>query len=125
MRGLKKYFPIFMIALMVQIFAPIGASLAVAIAASDPLAAAEICQDHLSSIPLSDDQGNRPQTHDANCVMCGVFGASAAPANTPDTIGLVVPYRDDYRVVWQVGFPRIADTVTGSNARARAPPSIS
>jgi hypothetical protein len=124
-RQLRKYFPIFMIALMVQIFAPIGASLAVAIAASDPLAAAEICQDHLSSVPASGDQGNPPQSHDANCVMCCVFSASAAPANTPDAIGFIVPYRDDHGVVWQVRFPRIADSVTGSNARARAPPSIS
>jgi hypothetical protein len=125
MRRLRKYFPVFMIALMVQILAPIGASLAVAIAASDPLAAAEICQDHLSSIPASGDQGNQPQTHDANCVMCCVFSGSAAPANTPDTIGLVVPYRDDHGVVWHVGIPQMADSVTGSNARARAPPSIS
>jgi hypothetical protein len=120
---LRKYLPVFLIALMVQILAPIGASVAVAIAASDPLAAAEICQDHASSVPAPGDQGN--QTHDASCVICCVFSGSAAPANTPDTFGLVVPYRDDQGVVWHARTPRVAGSFAGSNTRARAPPSIS
>jgi hypothetical protein len=122
---LRKYIPVFLIALMVQILAPIGASVAVAIAASDPLAAAEICQDHPSSVPASGDQGNQHQAHDANCFLCCVFNGSAAPASTPDTVGLVVPYRVDQGVVWHDGTPRVADSFAGSNARARAPPSIS
>ena len=43
MRWLKKFLPIVLIALMVQIFAPIGACWAASIAASDPLAGAVIC----------------------------------------------------------------------------------
>lgn len=121
---LRKYIPVFLIALMVQILAPIGASVAVAVAASDPLAAAEICQDHASSVPAPGDQGNQ-QTHDASCVICCVFSGSAAPANTPDTVGLVVPYRDDQGVAWHARKPRVADSFAGSNTRARAPPSIS
>jgi hypothetical protein len=121
---LRKYIPVFLIALMVQILAPIGASVAVALAASDPLAAAEICQDH-ASIPAPGDEGSQRQTHDASCVLCCVFNGSAAPANTPDTIGLVVPYRIDQDVVWHAWIPQLADSFTGSNARARAPPSIS
>jgi hypothetical protein len=122
---LRKYFPVFLIALMVQILAPIGASLAVAMAVSDPLAAAEICQDHASSVPAPDDQGNQHQTHDANCVLCCVFNGSAAPANTPDTVGLAVPYRNDQGVVWHARTLQLADSFAGSNTRARAPPSIS
>jgi Protein of unknown function (DUF2946) len=120
---LRKYIPVFLIALMVQILAPIGASVAVAIAASDPLAAAEICQDH--SVPAPGDQGKQHQTHDANCVLCCVFSGSAALANTPDTIGLVAPYRIDQGVVLHDRTPRLAGSFAGSNARARAPPSIS
>ncbi len=122
---LRKYIPVFLIALMVQILAPIGASIAVAIAASDPLAAAEFCQGHLASVPAPGDQGNRHQTHDTNCVICCVFSGSAAPANTPDTIGLVVPYRIDQGVVWHDSIPQLAGSFAGSNARARAPPSVS
>ena len=42
-RRLRKFFPIVLIALTVQIFAPIGACWAASIAASDPLHAAIIC----------------------------------------------------------------------------------
>ena len=41
-RRYHKYLPIVLIALMVQIFAPIGACWAAAVAVSDPLAAASI-----------------------------------------------------------------------------------
>lgn len=122
---LRKYIPVFLIALMVQILAPIGASVAVAVAASDPLATAEICRDHLASVPAPGDPGNQHQTHDANCAICCVYSGSAAPANTPDTIGLVVPYRIDRGVVWHDSMPRLAGSFGGSNARARAPPSVS
>ena len=44
MRRLKNFLPIVLIALMVQIFAPIGACWAASIAASDPLAGAAICR---------------------------------------------------------------------------------
>ncbi len=43
MRRLKNFLPIVLIALMVQILAPIGACWAASIAASDPLAGAVIC----------------------------------------------------------------------------------
>ena len=43
MRRLKNFLPIVLIALMVQIFAPVGACWAASIAASDPLSGAVIC----------------------------------------------------------------------------------
>ena len=42
-KRLKNFLPIVLIALLVQIFAPIGACWAASIAASDPLAGAVIC----------------------------------------------------------------------------------
>ena len=48
-RRLRKFFPIVLIALMVQIFAPIGACWAASIAASDPLHAAVICHGDTAS----------------------------------------------------------------------------
>jgi hypothetical protein len=124
MRRLKRYVPIFMIALMVQILAPIGASLAFAAAVSDPLAAAEICH---QSDPSSNgsDQGGQHRAHDASCVLCCGFSANAAPASTPEPAGLVAPYRSTSSIVWREHAPQLADSRTGSNAQARAPPSIS
>src|SRR6202000_1846985 len=91
MRRLKSYFPIFMIALMVQILAPVSANLAFAAAVSDPLAAAEIC--HQTAPSQSDDQGGQHQTHDASCVLCCGFSASAAAFGSPEPISWAAPYR--------------------------------
>jgi hypothetical protein len=119
---LQKYLPIFMIALMVQILAPIGAGWAFAAAISDPLAAAEICQGHASA---PGDEGGQQQTHDANCVLCCGFSANATPASMPETASLVAPYRPTTSVVWLDDAAQKAESRTGSNAQARAPPSIS
>jgi hypothetical protein len=122
MRRLKRYFPIFMIALMVQIFAPIGASWAFASAVSDPLAAAEICQGHAST---SGDEGGQQKTHDASCLICCTFNTSAAAVSTPEPAAWAAPYRAVSNIVWRNLAPQLTDSRTGSNAKARAPPSIS
>jgi hypothetical protein len=123
MRRFKGYFPIFMIALMVQILAPIGASWAFASAVSDPLAFAEICQGHSTS--TTGDEGGQHQIHDGSCVLCCSFNANAVPAGTPEPASLVAPYRSVSGVVWRDDAPQLADSCIGSNAKARAPPSIS
>ena len=48
-RRLRKFLPIVLIAVMVQILAPIAACWAASIAASDPLHAAVICHDNSAS----------------------------------------------------------------------------
>ena len=48
-RRLGKFLPIVLIAVLVQIFAPIGATWAASIAASDPLRAAVICHGNAAS----------------------------------------------------------------------------
>ena len=122
MRRLKRYFPIFVIALMVQILAPIGANIAFAAAISDPLAAAAICQTGSSN---DSDQGGQHQTHDASCVLCCGFSTSAAAFSSPEPTVLATPYRFARVVAWRDEAPELADSCTGSNAKARAPPSIS
>lgn len=124
MRRLKRYVPIFMIALMVQILAPIGASLAFAAAVSDPLAEAEICHQSDPSSKGS-DQGGQHRGHDASCVLCCGFSANATPASTPEPVGLVAPHRSTSSIVWRDYAPQLLESRTGSNAKARAPPSIS
>lgn len=122
MLRLRRYFPIFMIALMVQILAPIGASWAFAAAVSDPLAAAEIC---LSHSPESGDEGGQQQSHDASCLICCAFNTGAASFSTPEPAAWAAPYRPVSDIVWRDSAPQLADSRIGSNANARAPPSIS
>jgi DUF2946 family protein len=123
MRRLKRYVPIFMIALMVQILAPIGASWAVASAASDPLAAAEICLSHPSG--GSGDEGGQQQTHDAACLICCAFNTGAAAFSTPEPVAWTAPYRPISNIVWRDHAPQPDAARVGSNAKARAPPSNS
>src|ERR1700744_1978622 len=122
MRRLRRYVPIFMIALLVQILAPVGASWAFASAVSDPLAAAEIC---LSHSPASGDEGGQQQTHDTSCLICCAFNTGAASFSTPEPAAWAAPYRPASQIVWRDRAPQLADSRTGSNAKARAPPSIS
>jgi hypothetical protein len=122
MRRLKRYVPIFMIALMVQILAPIGAGWAFAAAISDPLAAAEICH---QSDPSSQGSGQSDQTHDLSCVLCCGFIASAANFSSPEPIAWITPYRSASNVIWRENAPRLAVSSAAAKPKARAPPSIS
>ena len=71
-RRLKNFLPIVLIALVVQIFAPIGACWAASIAASDPLAGAVICHGNASSTSGQSDQAGH-RAHDGCCSACSVL----------------------------------------------------
>ena len=100
MRWLKKFLPIVLFALAVQIFAPIGACWAASIAASDPLAGAVIC--HGNAAPgagQTDQAGHR--AHDGCCSVCSVVHAGA-PVDPPPsavsgtgTAGRIVKWQDN------------------------------
>lgn len=122
MRRLKSYVPVFMIALMVQILAPISVSWAFAAAVSDPLAATEICQGH-SSAP--GDEGGQSHPHDASCLICCGLHTGAPAFSTPEPTVWAAPYRYASVVIWRDDVPQLADSCTGSNAKARAPPAVS
>ena len=68
MRRLKNFLPIVLIALAVQIFAPIGACWAASIAASDPLAGAVICHgDGAPGAGQTDQTGHRAHDEPTEC----------------------------------------------------------
>ena len=73
-RRLRKYLPIVLMALTVQILAPIATFWAAAIAVSDPLHAAFICHDNgISAQGSADNQGNQtgqPRAHLGCCSIC-------------------------------------------------------
>jgi hypothetical protein len=120
-RRLQRFLPIVLIALAVQILAPIGATFAAAIAASDPLNAAPIC--HGGERPASqDDQGGR--THDGVCAVCCAAQASAS-LDTPRAAPVAVPYRVAMAVIWHDDASAFVPARAGPHAQARGPPAYS
>lgn len=120
-RRLQKYLPIVMVALMVQIFAPIGACWAAAMAASDPLATAEICHDSGAAAGQTGDQSGGHTEHGSSCAICCLASAGAS-LDTPKLDIVAQPYRAIARVVWHEQTADLSAFRTSSNTQARAPP---
>jgi hypothetical protein len=122
-RRLKNYLPIVLVALLVQIFAPIGACWAASLAASNPLAAASICQSDPGAGTGQGDQSGH-HAHDGCCSVCSVLH-TGAPVDAPQSAAAVAVERVASQVAWRdlaSGFDRFR---AGSHAQARAPPSFS
>jgi hypothetical protein len=113
---LQKFLPIVLIALMVQILAPISACWAAAVAAADPLQGIEICHSDAAS-----GQGDSRHAHDAACAICCATQANAS-FDTPQPISIVTPYRDVARIVWHEHAVEHSRSEAESNAQARGPP---
>ena len=120
-RRLGKFVPIVLIAVLVQIFAPIGATWAASIAASDPLHAAVICHGNAASLPNPSDQSGQPRAHDC-CSVCNVVHTGAL-VDTPQA-AFTMPRRPAERVVWRERAPDLFSSPAGSHAQARAPPPL-
>ncbi len=120
-RRFAKFLPIVLIALAVQILAPIGACWAAAVAVSDPLLATEICHSDPSSIAGQTDQSGEHRGHDGACSICCAAQAGAS-VDTPQAVSVAGPYRDVARVVWRDHSLALSKFRSGSNAQARAPP---
>jgi len=124
-RRLRKFFPIVLIALAMQVFAPIGACWAAGTAASDPLQTAVICHDAAASAQGHTGQADptgQHRAHDGCCSVCSVLH-TGAPVDTPQT-AVTTPCHQPKRVVW---FDSVADLFVsraGSHAQARAPPQL-
>jgi hypothetical protein len=121
-RRLGRFLPIVLIALMVQIFAPIGATWAVSIAASDPLHSVPICSGGGSTTDQTNQSGQH-RAHEGCCSVCSVLH-TGAPVDAPQT-AVPVPYRQPQLMVWRATAPDLFGSRTGSHVQARAPPSIS
>ena len=122
-RRLRKFLPIVLMALTVQIFAPIGACWAASIAASDPLHAAAICSGAGAATEGQADQTGEQRAHHGSCSQCCVAQA-AASLDAPQT-AIATPYRQSVRVAWLDSAPDLFSSRTGAHAQARAPPSFS
>ncbi|HXH44949.1 MAG TPA: DUF2946 domain-containing protein [Bradyrhizobium sp.] len=119
---LHIYFPAFLMALMMQIIAPIGSSWATAARLSDPLAAfggVAICHTPGGEADSESDQtGHR--VHDGACALCCLVHAGAT-LDTPE-IAVAVPYGSPLPVVWHAATQELRNDRNGGHTQARAPP---
>lgn len=123
-RQLKNFLPIFLIALAVQIFAPIAACWAAGIAGSDPLAGAVICHGGGPANPgQADGQGGTDHARDGCCSVCSVLH-TGAPVDVPEIVTSVLQ-PPSHQVAWQELVPGLIGSAANSSAQARAPPTIS
>jgi hypothetical protein len=120
---LQKFLPLVLLALAMQVLAPIAACLAAGQAVSDPLSAAVICHNPTEQGGPTDQTG-APSAHGAACALCCLAQASAS-LDSPPHVALSVPFRHAARVVWVLADLSSAATHRGSIAQARAPPRIS
>lgn len=121
-RRLRKFLPVVLLALLVQVLAPVAACLAASAAAFDPLRGAVICHGAGTTAPGSSDQTGHP-ARDGSCSQCCI-AHSAAPADIPRTT-YVIPARAAELVVWRASEPELPSARPGSHAQARAPPFFS
>lgn len=117
---LQKFLPLVLLALAMQVLAPIAACLAAGQAIADPLAAAVIC--HSPS-----EQGDRtgsPTAHAGACALCCLAQANAS-LDSPTHAALPLPVRHAERLVWHPADSIAVVAPEGSVAQARAPPQFS
>ena len=122
-RRLGKFLPIVLIAVLAQVFAPIGATWAASIAASDPLHGAVICHGNAASTSSQTDQSGQQRAHEGCCAVCSVVH-TGAPVDIPQT-AFTTPWPHAERVAWLDTAHDLFSSRAGSHAQARAPPSLS
>ncbi len=124
-RRLEALIPIVLLAVMVQLIAPIAAFRVVANAVSDPIYMATICsgmgssQDNLQTVPAKTEHRSGPC-----CAFCAAGHGGAVAINPPPLVFVILQRR--YQLVsWLEAAEPMPTLRVGSNAQARAPPSIS
>ena len=122
-RRLEKFLPIVLIAVLVQIVAPIGATWAATIAAADPLHAVPICHGAAVAIPDQPTPSGQPSAHEGCCSVCSVVH-SGAPIDAPQAVP-TTPFRPAISIAWPDTTPDLVGFRPSSHARARAPPALS
>jgi hypothetical protein len=121
-RRLQRYLPIVLVALAIQILAPIAACWAAAIAVADPLLPAAICHDSSTSPGQSDHTGGQP-AHDGGFATCCVMHALAW-IDAPKYMAVITLERRPEQVLWHDTAAPLSPPRVGSNTQARAPPRL-
>jgi len=118
---LKNFLPIVLIALLVQVFAPIGVCWAASIAASDPLAGAVICHGNGGAPAGGQGDQNSPRAHHGCCSVCSVLH-TGVPVDAPQTSAVIGYNRQFARTVWSEFKSDLFASRAGPHTQARAPP---
>jgi hypothetical protein len=120
---LQKFLPVVLLALVMQVLAPIAACWAAGQAVADPLAGAVICHS-VSEQGGSGDQNGTPSAHSGACALCCLAQANASFDSPPQSV-LSVPFRHAERVVWHDADASVVAAHKGASAQARGPPQFS
>lgn len=120
---LQKFLPLVLLALAMQVLAPIAACWSAGGAVADPLSAAVICHSTGEQGGLNDQTGT-PTAHGAACALCCLAQAGAS-LDSPPQLAFAIPFRHVERVVWRDPDASLVGVYKGSGARARAPPQFS
>jgi hypothetical protein len=119
-RRLELLIPIVLLAIMVQLIAPIAAFRA----AADPLYMSSICSGMGSVADSQTAPANTGHDHGDCCMFCAA-GHGGAAAIEPPALVFVSLQRQYQRVSWLEAADPMPTVRVGSNAQARAPPSFS
>jgi hypothetical protein len=119
---LEVFVPIVLLAVLVQLIAPITAFRVVAYATSDPLYMASICTGMASSDAKSAPDKTQ-HSHGDCCAFCGA-GQSGAVHIDPPPLNFVILQRQYQRISWLEAADPMPVVRVGSNAQARAPPRL-
>lgn len=120
---LQKFLPVVLLALVMQVLAPIAACWAAGQAVADPLGAGIICHS-FSDQGTPNDQNGAPTAHAGACALCCLAQANASLDSPPHAV-LSVPLRHAERVVWREADASVLAAHKGSSAQARGPPHFS
>jgi hypothetical protein len=120
---LQKFLPIVLLALVMQVLAPIAACWAAGQAVADPLGTGVICHS-VGEQGAPSDQNGSPTAHAGACALCCLAQANAS-FDSPPHATLSVPFRHAERVVWRQADASAVAADKGSSAQARGPPYFS
>jgi hypothetical protein len=120
---LRKFLPLVLLALAMQLLAPIAACWTAGEALADPLSAGAICHSESEQGGLGDDQTGTPAAHAGACALC-CLAQSNASLGSPPHAALAIPSRHAERLVWHDTDVVTVSSRPGSNTQARAPPQL-
>ncbi|RQH16269.1 DUF2946 domain-containing protein [Bradyrhizobium sp. RP6] len=121
---LQKFLPIVLLALVMQVLAPIAACWAAGQAMADPFSAAVICHSASEQGGGPNDPTGSPIAHAGACALCCLAQANATLDSQP-RVAFAIPFRHAERVVWLAANVSAIAAYKGSSAQARAPPQFS
>lgn len=120
---LQKFLPLVLLALVMQVLAPIAVCWATGRAIADPLSASIICHS-ASEQGGQNGQTDSPTAHAGACALCCLAQANAS-LDSPAHAALSIPVRHAERVVWHPADASATAVHKASSAQARAPPQFS